>query len=692
VTSQVNVEAKNHLARLLATENIWIQHRNVLTASFDTVSRILTFPIWKAMSDSLYTMLAAHEVGHALWTQREKLSTLAKLIDPANTRIAGAYLNIVEDARIERLIKLRYPGLRFPFAQAYQELFEADKFGIKEANVETLPLVDRINLHFKIGHHVTVRFTVDEQALVKKVVSTVTFQDVVAVTKEIYEFAKQDAAQPTPVDLDESGSEDDASAAPGDGDGDGEAGAADGPGEGDDPADQADCDQDGNTKKQSTKPKSSAPEEPITQKSLDDSFEKFNDLKAPNTVYVALPTPNLSKIIVDYPTVHKHIRQYAVNKRSKITLPEAEKAFAEFKADNQSKINYIHQQFELKQQADQNHRTKIHRTGSIDTLRLHAYRYDDNLFKTLEVVTDGKNHGLLFVVDWSGSMQHSMAGTLEQLVVLCLFCRKARIPFEVYSLTVGGNDAFSTNPGELCYASNFRMRTYLSSRMTGPEFNDACVNLFLLMPNGQYVGGPADDKLVDCTPLDEAIVTTIDLMHEFRRRTKTQIVNAIFLTDGGANTVSEYHDSSGRKASMRPGERYMLDDRPAHKVYEFTRSDMTPTMLTLLRDRQNINVIGFYIQGRWQGFFSTTDKNVLAALDKQFKEDGYVVSTEWGYSELYITSGGKLKIKAVNMTPAASTAKGTPEYAKALVSLFTKQGQAISKQRFMLDRFVKLIA
>ena len=38
----VNLDTKSQLAKLIATENIEVQHNKVKTASFDTLNRILT--------------------------------------------------------------------------------------------------------------------------------------------------------------------------------------------------------------------------------------------------------------------------------------------------------------------------------------------------------------------------------------------------------------------------------------------------------------------------------------------------------------------------------------------------------------------------------------------------------------------------------------------------------------------------
>lgn len=821
--AKVNVEAKNHLARLLATENIWIQHRKVPTASFDLVSRILTFPIWKEMSSDLYTMLAGHEVGHALYSEKASVQTIGARIDPKNPALAGAYWNVVEDARVERLIKGTYPGLIRTFVTAYKDLFDRNFFGTEGRDLQSSPFIDRINLYFKIGHLIDIEFSDDEKLLVEKVRTAATQNDVVEVTKEIYLFAKHEHTpppemppelkellkklrqnkcnNPSPGDEDEeddmfgqssaipiyqegeegegsdedgegsSDSEDDnESSESGDGEdsdgdesedekmngkgkdqksGDSDEGdegdpssgkeksakgkkADKGDAEGSESDGDADSEGDGESKKGSSskaKPgeekkgqskqgkqaatgKDSAehvdpgpPPDPYTQRVFDQKIQEYNDKNALPVEYVTLPKPNLEKIIVPHTEVHTAIRNFNFTKREWWGMTaadrkrsnaqwwaEAEASFLQFRKANVPKVNYIFQQFMMKKQADRYKRTRQHKTGSLDPLRLHAYKIDEDLFKTIAIVSDDKNHGLIFVVDWSGSMQSSMAGTLEQLMMLCMFCRKAGIPFEVYSLTTGGNGAFSKEPGNLVYADNFRMRCYLTSQMSARQFYDACVNLFVLMPNGVFRGGPAEDNLIGCTPLDESIITTIDLMEKFRRKTKAQIVNAIFMTDGDANTVNGYYTHKGYNTTLDYRTRYLIDDRKTHKVYDFTRGDMTPTMLTILRDRQDINVVGFYIGGHWRGFFGDLDDAEEKKLTQQFAQDGYVIATDWGYSELYITrEGDQWRVKDLELTPDG-VELGTEEYDKKLGENFTAKRKSAMKQRVMLDRFIKMIA
>ena len=62
-------EIKGNLARLLATENLIVEHRrSAPTASFDVERRVLTLPAWDRASSVVYDLLVGHEVGHALFT------------------------------------------------------------------------------------------------------------------------------------------------------------------------------------------------------------------------------------------------------------------------------------------------------------------------------------------------------------------------------------------------------------------------------------------------------------------------------------------------------------------------------------------------------------------------------------------------------------------------------------------------
>ena len=112
------IESKSLLAKLMATENLTIEQRPVQTASFDVKNRILTVPVLdKNISNVVYDLFMGHEVGHALYTP------IDGMIKAKDLKLNSDVTNVVEDSRIERKIKYKYPGLKNSFVRAYKEKF-----------------------------------------------------------------------------------------------------------------------------------------------------------------------------------------------------------------------------------------------------------------------------------------------------------------------------------------------------------------------------------------------------------------------------------------------------------------------------------------------------------------------------------------------------------------------------------------
>ena len=109
--------------------------------------------------------------------------------------------------------------------------------------------------------------------------------------------------------------------------------------------------------------------------------------------------------------------------------------YNQFKRDAQKEVSYLVKEFECKKAASAYARAATSRTGVLDTARLHTYKFNEDLFKKVTVLPDGKNHGLVFILDWSGSMSREMLDTVKQLYNLIWFCKKVSIPFDVYAFT-----------------------------------------------------------------------------------------------------------------------------------------------------------------------------------------------------------------------------------------------------------------
>ena len=109
--------------------------------------------MWEKASGSVYDMLVGHEVGHALYTPNINWIEERK--------ISPQVVNVVEDARIEKLMKRRYAGISKTFYRGYEELSDDDFFQIADENLDEMNLADRINLYFKIGNFEDIPFETD---------------------------------------------------------------------------------------------------------------------------------------------------------------------------------------------------------------------------------------------------------------------------------------------------------------------------------------------------------------------------------------------------------------------------------------------------------------------------------------------------------------------------------------------------
>jgi len=176
-------EIKGNLARLLATENLIVEHRKTPTASFDVDRRVLTLPMWDNASGVVYDMLVGHEVGHALFTPNEDWRDIADC--PKD------FVNVIEDARIEKLMKRKFPGLRKSFSGGYKELNDKDFFAIADEDISKFSLIDRINLHFKVGASAMIPFSIEEQVFVARTDVAETFEEVLQIAVDVHKFSNK---------------------------------------------------------------------------------------------------------------------------------------------------------------------------------------------------------------------------------------------------------------------------------------------------------------------------------------------------------------------------------------------------------------------------------------------------------------------------------------------------------------------
>jgi len=181
----LNLDSKSQLAKLLATENITVQHNNVSTASFDVANRVLTLPIFKIKNKNVYDMLVGHECGHALWTNCDDWSEIGK---DDKLRMA---VNILEDTRIDKMIQSKFPGIVEDYHKGFKVLNDSNFYGMQDHNINELSFLDKVNMRSKSMNTMSIDFSDEETEMLKQVDDIKTFADVMKLAKELLAWQKQ---------------------------------------------------------------------------------------------------------------------------------------------------------------------------------------------------------------------------------------------------------------------------------------------------------------------------------------------------------------------------------------------------------------------------------------------------------------------------------------------------------------------
>ena len=630
----VNKDVKTLLAKLLATEDITVVHKNMPTAYFDTKNRELGLPILKNMSGDIYDLMTLHEVGHALWTDPEDWH---KIVSADNDDdLPKSFINVTEDVRIERKIKDKYPGGRRAFRTGYEKLYRDDFFGTAKRDIQESNLADRINLHSKIGDITGLEFTEEEMEIYDLCNKAVTFDDAVEAARALYSYCKNsENSDDSEFDMDHNfgfgeDSEDDeefsmAGESPVDMESEDETESESGQsGEESEESEESENTESGNSSAdqfedapvsqedqkmdqtpvesndESAEENSETPKEmsrrggfgmgDVTNPMQASTVIEWEDRKRDLNVqdgrdywYGNIPQSTLQNII-DYKMIIDKCAEYYsdIDEGGQKFQSAVYQYLNKFEKESQKTINYMLKEFEMKKSADSYVRASIAKTGQLDMTKIHSYKYNEDLFRKVTVMPDGKNHGLVILVDWSGSMNRVIHDAFKQLMQIVWFCKRAGIQFEVYAFADHGmGDWFpeGTNVRKEFSYSNYEANPFwnykvgditvsdhvllnmFSSRMskmelkrsahyicgatlqmmgcgydhyTGKhllsEWYDAKAHEFYYArphyPNGLHLGG---------TPLNGAIATLSTLVPEYRKKNNIQNLNVVIISDGASN-------------------------------------------------------------------------------------------------------------------------------------------------------------
>ena len=702
------LDSKALLAKLMATENITIEQRNVPTAAFDVKNRVLVVPaLDKKISGHLYDLFMGHEVGHALYTP------LDGVLKAAEQKVNRSVLNVVEDCRIERKIRYKYPGLRNSFVKGYKELLDRDFFGTKGVDLNTLNFIDRINMHTKGGASLGIKFDEIERELLSAVESAETYDEVIEVTNRIVEYMKQQQEEQK-VNMPEYEFDDENEGNENFGDfdewedGEESEDEADGTGSskndfGDEESSEDDeINQDGHYAgdfRGSYKEDSNI--RALTQEAYKSNESKLFDSENTNYLYLNVPKIDLDKAVMDYKVFWKKYKE------SHAEYVDSER-FLKIRKETNKVTSYLVKEFEMRKNAEQLKRATVAKTGELNMSKIYSYKFNDDIFKKMTIVPGGKSHGLVLFLDWSGSMTEHLDNTIKQLLSLVMFCKKTNIPFEVYAFaqteTYDGAYSSEFKLNDL-HVYGFRLNNLLSSRMTAAEFTYAASALVLISKYPRYA--PQWTQLGG-TPLNEAVICAMEIIPQFQKKYKLQIVNTVFLTDGEGHSIREYcgidkesgqerHMSFGRYSWNGSGNRIVFTD-PLNKKQEMIENNygndaQTAALIKLLKYRTNCNVLGFYIlSGRDFGkycykFFPMLQGWQMQDVKIKFRKEKSMILTNSAFDEYYL-----LRSEGMDTEEQGEFEVKENATTRGIASAFAKYSGNKLSSRVVLNRFIGMIA
>tara|TARA_Y100001963_G_scaffold148343_1_gene226082 strand:- start:272 stop:1438 length:1167 start_codon:yes stop_codon:yes gene_type:complete len=385
-------------------------------------------------------------------------------------------------------------------------------------------------------------------------------------------------------------------------------------------------------------------------------------------------------------------------------------------------------EFEMKKSADAYARAAVSKTGSLDMGKLHTYKYNEDLFRKVTTLPGATNHGLVMCLDWSGSMAENLKDTITQLFNLIWFCRRTKIPFEVYAFSnqyVKSNDIDEIEREAGAFdISKFAMLNFFSSKMTTDE-EMKMMHYLLMVANqwnrdwsrGYYPVRVTSAYQLGGTPLNEAILAMMKIVPKFKNDNNLQKVHSVFLTDGAGSCLSTKSEwmVDTHKGSPNYGEHYLghsslrgntvITDPVTNKTVSVEAKygwDVTPVLLELFKKRvPDMNVVGFFVAGSgksgkvkpdtlryaidgWRYEYGSSDK-IRNAL-KELKKNNVFVAESKGYDEYYILPGS-MKTEEYELSDdlvGASKAK--------LKTAFGKSTAGRVSSRPLLNKFISMVA
>ena len=655
------------LPKLLAKENVTIQHGNFSTAWFDIKNRVLGLPLWEDMHKDVYDLFVGHEVGHALETPFEGWHDSPEKLKGC----PRSYINVVEDARIERKIQARYPGLVGSFNRGYNQLLDREFFGdLTNIDWDQVKLIDKINLKTKLGTKLEVPFSDEERTFLVRSLNTSTFDEVLDLVRDILAWTKENQDElmqkPEPQTSEDQNNEDQNSE---ENDTPGHDDAEDSSEDTEEASGDGGESEDTDSEEKTEEVKVNAVEPVHTQEELDISVtdtifrekEKtltMGDDKVQPVFIGDVNKDAIDKVVINYAKLKKARELHAENQSddssySSYYYEDEKPDFKTYLKTVKKNVQVAVKEFEMRKAAYQYTRATTAKTGTVDVNKLWSYKTNEDIFLTATNLANAKNHGMMLLIDMSGSMSGSMNQVMDQVMHLVMFCKATNIPFDVYGFTSTNRDVDyewqKQNPG-VVDLDNLSMPNICSSSLNKKDFIDSMEHMHKRATMRSSWGELCTYEEWGSTPLNQALMVSHHLVKKFKARHGIEKMNFITFTDGDANNISTYTRSD---AEIWPDRHNAVIQVDGTMIKTKTGSRVvTKSLLDNLSKKYNTNNIGFFMaddnhhwrQRLWilASSLNKHSEDYKRDANKEYRQNKCVtVDNVLGYNEYYLVKGGK---------------------------------------------------
>ena len=705
---------KSNLAKLLATENIQVLQNQVKTASFDVKNRVLTIPFFKHNDNNVVDMLIAHEVSHALHTPSDSWQDMKDRSDDFRS-----FVNVLEDTRIDKLIQKKYPGVTENYIKGFDKLWEDDFFKSKDKNLDDYILIDKINLWYKSSKTLPIKFSKKEQPFIDAIENLKTFDDVLKLAEDILGFCKEEfknsKEETVKIYRQDPNGEEEINVSD----------SKDDENKGKEESYQT-VDEKTNTWLEKQQPEDKKETEgtnsngaggnvdirSVTNEAFSDP--RLTDKTERKRLYGTLPKPNFKKLLVDYKKFildnQNHFKKECLSEYGHhyVTgLKYAESEFAKFKNKSTPIVNYLVKEFEMRKSARLHARASTDKTGVIDPLKLHTYKFAEDIFKKMTIVPNEKNHGMIFLLDWSGSMANYLMPTVEQLLNLVWFVKKVNIPFSVYAFMNPGDhkyereisNSFQIKNGDLKVDQSTKLVQLFTHKMSKTDMLLSGKTLYTMahyyndrygyrrgyddVLDKGYTVSPHIDYHLSSTPLDESLIAMDTIIKQFKDQNKVDKTIFVALTDGGANSVHGVHgNQTSGDLWVKLGKNYV-------QCESWWRSgkSLTDRLLVYLKKKHNIKTIGFFLVNKFQNLRHHIDSlRESDLLRKAFNKDKVIAYKKSGYDVYYFVKADT-NVSDNNLDEITADSKKSE-----IKKLFAKNMKGRLVSRVVLNKFIREVA